>query len=292
MRTIPKGRPCTYFYRSYKVVKYRVIPHSIHIDDGNPTSASIKQTLRQEVIENGNSPSITQIVEGVKTTIAPATVEEKAVENRFGGNAATKKTQRKLLKQQYDNFTSSSSNVQPNSPQLDNEDLQQIYPDDLEEMDLRWQMTMLTMRGRRFLKNTRRKFSLNGNETIGFDKSKLWYHVLVLVVMIGVTKLKKVQLTFHSWLTLLQVLTLSLEEFVNEPIVSEPTVKKPAVETSKAKASANKTKVVRKNFVSLLIEDWISDSEDKAESKSKIEKETVKPSFAKIKLLDLKSKQN
>ncbi|GJV84621.1 hypothetical protein Tco_1524519 [Tanacetum coccineum] len=42
---------------------------------------------------------------------------------------------------------------QPNSPQLDNEDLQQIYPDDLEEMDLRWQMTMLIMRARRFLKN-------------------------------------------------------------------------------------------------------------------------------------------
>ncbi|GKA43764.1 ribonuclease H-like domain-containing protein, partial [Tanacetum coccineum] len=32
-------------------------------------------------------------------------------------------------------------------------------------------MAMLTMRARRFLKNTRRKFSLNGIETIGFDKS-------------------------------------------------------------------------------------------------------------------------
>ncbi|GJU24386.1 putative ribonuclease H-like domain-containing protein [Tanacetum coccineum] len=38
---------------------------------------------------------------------------------------------------------------QPNSPQLNNEDLQQIHPDDLEEMDLRWQMAMLTMRARR-----------------------------------------------------------------------------------------------------------------------------------------------
>ncbi|GKG43440.1 hypothetical protein Tco_0480124, partial [Tanacetum coccineum] len=61
---------------------------------------------------------------------------------------------------------------QPNSPQLDNEDLQQIYPDDLEEMDLRWKMAMLTIRARRFLKNTGRKFYVNGNETIGFDKSK------------------------------------------------------------------------------------------------------------------------
>nr|GFA47967.1 hypothetical protein [Tanacetum cinerariifolium] len=81
-----------------------------------------------------------------------------------------------------------------------------------------------------------------------------------------------------------------LEEFVNEPIVTEPTVKKPAVETSeakasedkakvviseptlkkhaietsKAKASVDKLKVVRKNFDSLLIEDYISYSEDKA----------------------------
>ncbi|GJW01112.1 ribonuclease H-like domain-containing protein [Tanacetum coccineum] len=62
---------------------------------------------------------------------------------------------------------------QPNSPQLDNEDLQQIYPDDLEEMDLRWQMAMLTMRAKRFLKNTRRKFSVIGTETIGFNKSKV-----------------------------------------------------------------------------------------------------------------------
>ncbi|GJR46148.1 putative ribonuclease H-like domain-containing protein [Tanacetum coccineum] len=62
---------------------------------------------------------------------------------------------------------------QPNSPQLDNEDLQQINPDDLEEIDLRWQMAMLTIRARRFLKNTRRKLTMNGTETIGFDKSKV-----------------------------------------------------------------------------------------------------------------------
>ncbi|GJV06422.1 ribonuclease H-like domain-containing protein [Tanacetum coccineum] len=62
---------------------------------------------------------------------------------------------------------------QPNSPQLVHEDLQQIHPDDIEEMDLRWQMAMLTMRARRFLKNTGRKLTVNGNETIGFDKSKV-----------------------------------------------------------------------------------------------------------------------
>ncbi|GJZ10922.1 hypothetical protein Tco_0545681 [Tanacetum coccineum] len=62
---------------------------------------------------------------------------------------------------------------QPNSPQLAHEDLQQIHLDDIENMDLRWQMAMLTMRARRFLKNTGRKLTINGNKTIGFDKSKL-----------------------------------------------------------------------------------------------------------------------
>ncbi|GKF98966.1 hypothetical protein Tco_0297749, partial [Tanacetum coccineum] len=61
---------------------------------------------------------------------------------------------------------------QPNSPQLDNEDLQQINPDDLEEMDLRWQMTMLTMRVRRFLKKTGRKLSVNGLQRI--KKTGIW----------------------------------------------------------------------------------------------------------------------
>ncbi|GJT76224.1 hypothetical protein Tco_1042949 [Tanacetum coccineum] len=48
---------------------------------------------------------------------------------------------------------------QPNSPQLVHEDLLQIHPDDT--------------RARRFLKNTGRKLTVNGNETIGFDKSKV-----------------------------------------------------------------------------------------------------------------------
>ncbi|GJV84547.1 ribonuclease H-like domain-containing protein [Tanacetum coccineum] len=61
----------------------------------------------------------------------------------------------------------------PNSPQLDNEDLQQIHPNDLEEMDLRWQMAMLTMRARRFLKNTRRKFSVNDNEEDDVPQAKI-----------------------------------------------------------------------------------------------------------------------
>ncbi|GJW13246.1 hypothetical protein Tco_0017379 [Tanacetum coccineum] len=62
---------------------------------------------------------------------------------------------------------------QPNSPQLVHDDLQQIYPDDMKEMDLRLKMAMLTMRAKRFLKNIGRKLTVNGNETVGFDKSKV-----------------------------------------------------------------------------------------------------------------------
>ncbi|GKF38674.1 hypothetical protein Tco_0118735, partial [Tanacetum coccineum] len=40
---------------------------------------------------------------------------------------------------------------QPNSPQLAIEDLEQIDPDDFEEMDLQWEMAMLTIRARRFI---------------------------------------------------------------------------------------------------------------------------------------------
>ncbi|GJR25186.1 ribonuclease H-like domain-containing protein [Tanacetum coccineum] len=43
----------------------------------------------------------------------------------------------------------------------------------MEEMDLRWQIAMLTMMARRFLKNIGRKLTVNGNETIGFDTSKV-----------------------------------------------------------------------------------------------------------------------
>nr|GEW22244.1 hypothetical protein [Tanacetum cinerariifolium] len=62
---------------------------------------------------------------------------------------------------------------QPSIPHLDNEDLQQIYLDDLKEIGLRWNISMLTIRARRFLKNTGRKLDMANKERIGFDKSKV-----------------------------------------------------------------------------------------------------------------------
>nr|GEW02209.1 ribonuclease H-like domain-containing protein [Tanacetum cinerariifolium] len=142
-----------------------------------------------DVIENGNSFKL-----DAKTLF-------EAIQARFSGNDATKKTQRTLLKQMYDNFNAPSTESldsifnstnevdtasihvsavsilvstvsshdntanlsdaimyaflenQPNGSQLVHEDLEQIHKDDLEEMDFKWQLALLSMRARRSPKN-------------------------------------------------------------------------------------------------------------------------------------------
>ncbi|GJW11905.1 hypothetical protein Tco_1577732 [Tanacetum coccineum] len=72
-----------------------------------------------EIIENGNAPIVTKIVDGKETVIPLTSVKEKAQRRAelkarstlFGGNTATKKTQKNLLKQQYENFAASSTEV-------------------------------------------------------------------------------------------------------------------------------------------------------------------------------------
>nr|GFA52702.1 hypothetical protein [Tanacetum cinerariifolium] len=48
-----------------------------------------------------------------------------------------------------------------------------IDVDSLEEMDLKWQMAMLTMRARRFYQKTGRNLGVNGPTSIGFDMNKV-----------------------------------------------------------------------------------------------------------------------
>nr|GEZ49599.1 hypothetical protein [Tanacetum cinerariifolium] len=62
---------------------------------------------------------------------------------------------------------------QSNSHRLDNDDLKQIDANDLEEMDLKWQMAMLTVRARRFLQKTRRNLRANETTSMGFDMLKV-----------------------------------------------------------------------------------------------------------------------
>ncbi|GJS92278.1 hypothetical protein Tco_0774914 [Tanacetum coccineum] len=60
----------------------------------------------------------------------------------------------------------------PNGSQLVHEDLEQIHEDDLEEMDLKWQLALLSMRARRYYQRTGKKITINGSDTAGYDKSK------------------------------------------------------------------------------------------------------------------------
>ncbi|GJT96948.1 ribonuclease H-like domain-containing protein [Tanacetum coccineum] len=62
---------------------------------------------------------------------------------------------------------------QTTSPPLDNEDLQQIDQDDLEELDIRWQVAMLTVRVQRFIKKTGRNLDFKGKQPVTFDKSQV-----------------------------------------------------------------------------------------------------------------------
>nr|GEX09334.1 ribonuclease H-like domain-containing protein [Tanacetum cinerariifolium] len=189
-----------------------------------------------EVILNGDSPVPTRIIEGVIQPVAPTTAEQKlarknelkargtllmalpyehqlkfnlhkdvktlmeAIEKHFGGNTETKKVQKTLLKQQFENFSGSSSegteshnlafvsstltdstiysvsaavNVSAVGVKLTASTLpNKIDVDNLKEMDLKWQMAMLTMRARRFLQKTGRNLGANG-PTSGFDMNKV-----------------------------------------------------------------------------------------------------------------------
>ncbi|GJW71549.1 ribonuclease H-like domain-containing protein [Tanacetum coccineum] len=53
------------------------------------------------------------------------------------------------------------------------EDLEQLDEFDLEEMDLKWQVAMISMRMKKFYKKTGRKLQFDAMEPVGFDKTKV-----------------------------------------------------------------------------------------------------------------------
>nr|GEU72436.1 ribonuclease H-like domain-containing protein [Tanacetum cinerariifolium] len=116
-------------------------------DSAHMVAASKVPMLKPGSYRNGATLPKTQVVKGVTTVMPITSVEDKAkkrlevnarstlmmgisnehqlkfisikdakqlleaVEKRFGGNAATKKTHRNLLKQQYENFIASNSEM-------------------------------------------------------------------------------------------------------------------------------------------------------------------------------------
>ncbi|GKE15829.1 hypothetical protein Tco_1423406, partial [Tanacetum coccineum] len=70
-----------------------------------------------------------------------------------------------------------------------------------------------------------------------------------------------------------------LDGFVNKPVVEN------------RKSDEEVSKVVRKSNDSLIIEDWVSDSEEENVSQTKTKKKTVKPSIAKIEFVKPKQQE-
>ncbi|GKA90241.1 ribonuclease H-like domain-containing protein [Tanacetum coccineum] len=125
-------------------------------------SSSTSQNLQNVAFVSSNSSNSTNITDEANNT----TYEVSAAHNQ--GNDVNSTSVDNLSDDVICAFLVSHSN----SPQLAQEDLEQIDPDDLEEMDLQWEMAMLTIRARRFIKRTRRKLDING-QIIRFDMSKM-----------------------------------------------------------------------------------------------------------------------
>ncbi|GJY85962.1 putative ribonuclease H-like domain-containing protein [Tanacetum coccineum] len=184
---------------------------------------------------------------------------------------------------------------QLNSPQLVHEDLQQIHPDDMEEMDLRWKMTMLTMRARspkwsattatrvdtllgsaelQEIKTTRIKKAQEGVCLWKYLLLLLWCHVMVLVDMTRVIRQRK-GLIMHSWLSHLQILTQRLKVF---PPPYTGNFMPPTPDLSFTSLDEFVNKPVVKNY-----------DEEEDVSQPKIEKKIVRPIIVKKEFV--KSKQ-
>ncbi|GJU84826.1 ribonuclease H-like domain-containing protein [Tanacetum coccineum] len=63
--------------------------------------------------------------------------------------------------------------TQSNGSQIKYEDITQIDDDDIEEMDIKWNLALLSMRADRFWKKTGKKITIQGSDVAGFDKSKV-----------------------------------------------------------------------------------------------------------------------
>nr|GEV25881.1 hypothetical protein [Tanacetum cinerariifolium] len=97
-----------------------------------------------------------------------------AIKTRFSGNAESKKMQKNAQgsSSYADELMFSFFANQSSTPQLDNKDLEKTDQDDLEVMDLKWKVAMLSMRVKRFYKKTGRKLesainSGNGSRDAG-----------------------------------------------------------------------------------------------------------------------------
>ncbi|GKE26840.1 ribonuclease H-like domain-containing protein [Tanacetum coccineum] len=61
----------------------------------------------------------------------------------------------------------------PNGSNVLHQDLEQVHKDDLEAMDLKWQLSLLSVRANKYYQRTGKKIFINGNDIARYDKSKV-----------------------------------------------------------------------------------------------------------------------
>ncbi|GJV43900.1 ribonuclease H-like domain-containing protein [Tanacetum coccineum] len=61
----------------------------------------------------------------------------------------------------------------PNGSNVLHQDLEHIPEDDLEAMDLKWQLSLLSVRVKKYYQKIGKKIFINGNDIAGYDKSKV-----------------------------------------------------------------------------------------------------------------------
>nr|GFB25384.1 hypothetical protein [Tanacetum cinerariifolium] len=136
---------------------------------------------------------------------------------------------------------------QSNSSPLDNEDLKQIDPDDLEEIDLKCQMC----------------------DGLGYEWSDQAKDRPTNFALMDYTSLSSSNSNYEDFMPPKPDLVLADEHVISESVTSLLGIAK-----SKVKSSESKLKTVSEP----IIEDWVSDSED--ENKIETETKQIKSSFA------------
>nr|GEV35746.1 ribonuclease H-like domain-containing protein [Tanacetum cinerariifolium] len=148
---------------------------------------------------------------------------------------------------------------QPNGSQLVHEDLEQIHDDDLEEMDLKWKLALLSMRAKRFFRRLdvlETKIEIFENASQSMDK------------LIGS------QVTDNSKKCL---------GYVSYSAIPPPHTRRvKPIEVVTQKSSVKIYTPVKENNGAPLIDDWESDEEDEVESPPEKERKTVKPRMDKV----------
>ncbi|GJU71650.1 hypothetical protein Tco_1263055 [Tanacetum coccineum] len=150
---------------SMHVVVWRNKPASgsISFDDLYNNFKIVEQEVKRSVTSSSNSNS-----QNVAFVSTPSSTNDVNTSNVLVNNASSSLSTASST----DNTARLSDATiyaflanQLNGSQVVHEDLEQIHKDDLKEIDLKWQLALISMKARKFYQRTRKKIIVNGSDT-------------------------------------------------------------------------------------------------------------------------------